>query len=287
MFKRAIAKALEISIVHVTKLTALEIAPRPGSRRLQSTQTKWYEVSYEVMVPSFMDPDAVVEKANRIAVAGSAESQAFRQVLIATDGVAQVGKIVSKIPAQKFEDESGTTPTQVGKPEDDKAWRSVVIGVVVILMAFVCLGTGAIIIKRKRQPTNQAAEGDVEAGSSLVSGAVLASTDVTGVVPSKVQESSADVAAVEPSTQNPNHPGGAEVPSSPVDRVTPSSVDITGVVSSKVQEPSKDVAAAEPSTRSGDAEPKAEEWNTDTDVTVPVATWLQSKPSACRRVVSL
>merc|ERR1719399_950778 len=78
MFTRAIASALNISTAHVLKLTASEIGKGSGSRRLASTQTVWYEVSYEVMVPSSMDPDAVVAKANRIAVPGSAESMAFR-----------------------------------------------------------------------------------------------------------------------------------------------------------------------------------------------------------------
>jgi len=42
-----------------------------------------------------MDPDEVVEKANRIAMPGTVESNVFRQVLVATDGVAQVRQIAS------------------------------------------------------------------------------------------------------------------------------------------------------------------------------------------------
>merc|ERR1719440_365111 len=115
MFKRALAAAVEIPLEFVVKLNVSEINETSGTtRRLQENQsnqtnqtdlhdnqTKVYEVAYEIMVPEYMDADAIIEKANRIAEPGSNESQLFRQVLLETDGVVAVGEIVSKVPAYK------------------------------------------------------------------------------------------------------------------------------------------------------------------------------------------
>merc|ERR1712118_159420 len=109
MFKRAIAAAVGLPVEFVVKLEVSEINrsseinvslsgindtaqanPSSGTRRLAAIQTKWYEVAYEVIVPSYMDADAIVEKANRIAVLGSEESNLFRDVLMATEGVERV-----------------------------------------------------------------------------------------------------------------------------------------------------------------------------------------------------
>merc|ERR1719160_202499 len=103
MFKRALAASLDVPLINVLKTTATLLGTSPALRRLQSLNTTRYEVSYEVMVPSYMDVDAVIEKANRIAEPGSAESNLFRQVLTDTDGVAQVRQIVAKVPAGKVE----------------------------------------------------------------------------------------------------------------------------------------------------------------------------------------
>jgi len=195
IFKRAIANVLEVPLVNVAKLIASEIETRPGLRRLQSTQTKRYDVAYEVIVPSGMDADALVEKMNRIAVSGSSESQAFRQVLTSADGIAQVGQIVAKIPASKFE-ENATTPLG-SKPEpleEENSWTSLVIGSVAVFMALLCGTTTALLLKRKLQPfptpvpgqkvdaeTHRCVDGailpgqevDAEAGNGLVDGAIL------------------------------------------------------------------------------------------------------------------
>merc|ERR1711977_559218 len=86
------------TLANVVELIASEIVQ--GARRLSAVQAKRYTVSYEVVVPSTMSVDALIEKANRIASAGSVESQTFRQVLTATDGVEQVSQVVIKIPAR-------------------------------------------------------------------------------------------------------------------------------------------------------------------------------------------
>merc|ERR1711939_372228 len=104
MFKRAIADALGVTIEHVVKLTVTEIGQGSGLRRLQAMQTKRYEVSYEISLPSSMDPADAVKKANRISLQSSAESQAFRQVLTTTDGVAQVHHILPVIPAHTMQE---------------------------------------------------------------------------------------------------------------------------------------------------------------------------------------
>merc|ERR1712176_53820 len=70
VFRRGIADALTVSIEDVVKLTVVEIGQGSGSRRLQSTKMKQYEVSYEVIPPSSVDPAAVVVKANLITEAG-------------------------------------------------------------------------------------------------------------------------------------------------------------------------------------------------------------------------
>jgi len=134
-------------------VTASEIGTRPGLRRLQSSQTKRYDVAYEVLVPSSMDADALVAKMNRIAVPGSSESQAFRQVLTSTDGIARVGQIVAKIPAYKVE-ENATTPlgSEPEPLEEENSWTTLVIGTVAVFMALLCGTTTALMLKRKLQP---------------------------------------------------------------------------------------------------------------------------------------
>merc|ERR1719399_1090992 len=77
MFREAMATALDLSVDHVKELLVSEIERGQG-RRLQSIETQWYRVSYKVLVPNTMDPNVIVGKANRIAVTGSDESQAFR-----------------------------------------------------------------------------------------------------------------------------------------------------------------------------------------------------------------
>jgi len=184
MFRRAIAAATNVSVQHVVKLEVFEmnasvevnssevngsevngsemnssevngsemnssgLNSSSGTRRLTSVQARWYEVAYEVVVPSDMDADAIVSKANRIAVTNSTESLLFRQVLMATEGVEKVGEIVSTVPASRVE-ETTAAPDSQPSGDDERSWKAVIIGVVAVLLGLVCLGATAIFIKRK------------------------------------------------------------------------------------------------------------------------------------------
>jgi hypothetical protein len=174
MFRRAIAAAINVSVEHVVKLEVSEmnasvevnnsesnssevnssevngsgLNSSSGLRRLLSVQAKWYEVAYEVVVPSDMDADAVVSRANRIAMTDSDESLLFRQVLMATEGVEKVGEIVSTIPASKV-GETTAAPDSQPSGEDERSWKAVIIGVVAILLGLVCLVVTGVFIKRR------------------------------------------------------------------------------------------------------------------------------------------
>jgi hypothetical protein len=158
MFTRAIAAALEVPVQLVASLTASEIDQSSGSqRRLQvnvtnqtsfhNNQTKLYEVAYEIVVPEHMDVNEIIEKANRIAEQGSAESQLFRQVLLSTDGVVGVGKIVSKVPAYK------KLPVHTAPPstseDEDRSWVSVLIGIGAFILVISCLVTAFVLVRRR------------------------------------------------------------------------------------------------------------------------------------------
>jgi len=109
MFKKAIAAAIglpmellvsvtvrevESSVANMTRTVASARTAASGpQRRLRSSQTKLYEVKYEVVVPKDMDVNAVIEKANSIAVPGSPESASFREELTKDRHVEKVGKI--------------------------------------------------------------------------------------------------------------------------------------------------------------------------------------------------
>jgi hypothetical protein len=182
MFRRAIAAAVNVSIKLVVKLEVSEIntsatvnssevnssevnsslieVNSSGLRRLLpvSVRTKWYEVAYEVEVPIDMDADVVVSRANRIAVMDSAESLMFREVLIATEGVEQVGEIVSIVPASKV-GETTSAPDSQPSEEDDRSWKAVIIGAVAVLLGLTCLVVSAIFIKRKMSPSDGSKHG--------------------------------------------------------------------------------------------------------------------------------
>lgn len=167
MFKRAIAAAVELPVRFVVKLEVSEInrsvptnlslsevngtsqtSLNSGIRRLEAIQTKWFEVAYEVIVPSYLDADTIVERANRIAVPGSEESQLFRDVLMATDGVERVGEIVARVPASKVGGVTTAGPSSL-TDEDKISWKRVVIGLSVAIAVVACLGISAVLIKRK------------------------------------------------------------------------------------------------------------------------------------------
>jgi hypothetical protein len=163
MFARAIAAALAAPIELVVSLTASELEQSSGAqRRLQdnttnqtgfhNNQTKLYEVAYEIIVPDSMDVSEIIEKANRIAEAGSAESQLFRQVLLSTNGVVGVGKIVGKVPAYikaPVED----VPPSTEEDEDSKNWTAVLIGASVFVLIVSCMVTTFVLIRRKMAAT--------------------------------------------------------------------------------------------------------------------------------------
>merc|ERR1712224_434648 len=146
---------------NVVELIASEIVQ--GARRLSAVQAKRYTVSYEVVVPSTMSVDALIEKANRIAGAGSVESQVFRQVLTATDGVEQVSQVVIKIPAQVGQIEEimamsvDKTPTQT---DEGKNWTALIIGAIAIVLAVTCLASSAVFLMRRRNADSKSAGND-------------------------------------------------------------------------------------------------------------------------------
>merc|ERR1712072_1099792 len=133
-----------------------------GSRRLLSTKVKKYEVSYEVIPPSYMDPSVVVDKANRITEASTTETQVFRQVLL-------------KVAAYQFEEEL-TTPApsaDVGPNKNGASGMSVGLIVLIVLLVFLCLVVVVVVVlleaeKRYRAPRKAMKQGDLEAGNATV-----------------------------------------------------------------------------------------------------------------------
>jgi len=179
-FRRGIADALTVSIEDVVKLTVVEIGQDSGSRRLQSTKVRQYEVSYEVIPPKTMDPSVVVDKANFITKASTAETQVFRQVLLSLGGVATVNQVVPKVVAYQFEEEL-TTPepsANVGPNKSEASGMSAGLIVLIVLLVFLCLVlvvVGVVVIKRKMEaekrygaPTKNTGQGDLEAGNATV-----------------------------------------------------------------------------------------------------------------------
>jgi hypothetical protein len=140
--KKGIAEALEVSIEDVVKLTVSELVQNSGLRRLQRTRSKKYLVSYEVITPSSMDPDVLVEKANRITQANTAESQVFRQVLVAQDGVSQVLQVVPKIAAYK---ESLTTTLPRENEEQDSGMSAGIVILIISLILLCLMGVGGVL----------------------------------------------------------------------------------------------------------------------------------------------
>jgi hypothetical protein len=165
MFKKAIAAAVDLPIELVTAELTLntaknislsevngssELAQSSGARRLQAFQTRWYEIAYELVIPADMNVDAIVEKANRIAVPGSEESKLFRNIIMATESVHRVGEITSKVPASKI-GASTAAPSSPAAEDDsnNNTWKSVAIGLSVAFVVIACLIVSAVLYKRK------------------------------------------------------------------------------------------------------------------------------------------
>jgi len=72
--------------------------------------------------------------------------------------VANVGQIISKIPATVFDNEAtaGTPLTQPEQDKDESPLRALIIGGLAIVMFALCLLTSVILMKRK-QSANQPA----------------------------------------------------------------------------------------------------------------------------------
>jgi hypothetical protein len=153
MFMEAIAQALGVSIEDIVELKVSEVTPASGLRRLQEVQTKRYEVSYEVLPPSYLNPFEVVEKANRIASADTTEAQAFQEVLLTTDGVSEVGQITSKISAFSIPvNTPGNTPGMTPSAEKNGSIAPLVVGSIVGSFALLCVIGVAVMVWRKTAP---------------------------------------------------------------------------------------------------------------------------------------
>jgi len=148
-FKKGIANVLNISVEHVVKLIVSEIGQNSGSRRLQSVRTKKYEVSYEVIPPSSMDPQALTNKASRITDASTSESQVFRQILLSQDGVSQISQVVPKIAAYIFEEEIPTIVPGT-EPESSGMSAGIVVLIILLVILFVMLAIASAFWIRRR-----------------------------------------------------------------------------------------------------------------------------------------
>jgi len=99
------------------------------------------------MGPDSMNASEIMEKADNIAEPGSAESQLFREVLLSTNGVVYVGKIVSKVPAHTVEET--TTQAPAAEEDDGTSWVSVLVGAIAFILGLSCLVTTGILVKRR------------------------------------------------------------------------------------------------------------------------------------------
>jgi len=129
-----------------------------------------YEIAYEVIVPSSMDPDLVVEKANRIADWSTAESQVFRQELEATDGVVQARKVLTKISPHIVKDEATTASPSVEADQDNDnfVWVFAIL-MVVFGCLLACIYHNRILLQRMMVPvakddgqTSKSPEGEAD-----------------------------------------------------------------------------------------------------------------------------
>jgi len=144
MFKEAIAAALEIPIDNVVKLEVSEINQGAGLRRLQSTQTKRYELSYEVLPLESMDPDVFVARANHIFEENTVESVAFYQALT-TRGVTEIRQVIPKLAAYIISDTTTTTTTTTASAEDVDANTTPQVGLVVLGVIIGCITIAVVV----------------------------------------------------------------------------------------------------------------------------------------------
>merc|ERR1712093_465417 len=191
---KALSNALGVPLKNVVKLLVLLVSEFGSGNRLRRLQPScslgpesglWdaclkYEIAYEVIVPSSMDPDLVVEKADRIAEWGTAESQVFRQELEATDGVVQARKVQTKISAHIVKDETKTASpsAEADQDNDNLAWVFAIL-MVVFGCLLACIYHNRILLQRMMVPvgkddgqTSKSPEGEAD-GVNLINGAPI------------------------------------------------------------------------------------------------------------------
>jgi hypothetical protein len=173
IFRSGIAEALAVPVDNVVNIEVTEVIPDQGVRRLQAVQTKRFEVSYELLPPASMDPDTIVEKANLISSANTAEFEVFKEALESSSSVAEVGEIISKVPAYTFQDELTSTSPQIlaDSGEEGSSAVPLVVGGVAGFFVLILLAGAVLFYKRRNAGDGSrealriaAAERDAEAG---------------------------------------------------------------------------------------------------------------------------
>lgn len=103
--KKSIATALQVSIEQITSFEVREIGGSSGRRlrSLQIMQTRRFEISYEIVLASSKDVDALLVIANAMTTPSTATFQVIWQFL--STQFPRVHKVLLKIPVRKFEDE--------------------------------------------------------------------------------------------------------------------------------------------------------------------------------------
>lgn len=180
MFVRGLSAAFEVpdesvSNLVVSETTSPTTSPTtdktdgPGLRRLQ-TFVKRYQVSYEVVLPSSMQPDAMMLKATRITVEDTAEFQLLNQVLMEYR-VVEIRQIVEKIPPRRFEDEVVT----IAAPRTEVAQEASVTSPVLIVLSSLIVAVGvfsalfvAVRACRRRRAAAKESNGVLGEGESSV-----------------------------------------------------------------------------------------------------------------------
>lgn len=112
VIKKAIAKALSITVDYVTRCSVTYLA---ASRRLSTGgPTQEYDVLYEVVVPKGRSPAVTQEAAKQLASPGAAEQQIFQSEITSGNlGVKEVEKVVPKLEPTAFQDQVHEPPDGV------------------------------------------------------------------------------------------------------------------------------------------------------------------------------
>jgi len=150
IFKKSIAEALKVSTEQVTSLEVREIAGSSGRRlrSLQITRTMRFEISYEIVLASSEDVDALLVIANAMTTPSTATSQVFWQSLSAQ--FPKVHKVLLKIPVRKFEDEIAIAnqSTSVGQVTPVSSGMTPVTASIWACATFLCVVPVVIVVLR-------------------------------------------------------------------------------------------------------------------------------------------